>query len=91
MKMHIFTVHDAKVEAYLTPFFARTRGEALRMFQAACQNPEHDFAKHGEDYTLFHLGDYNDEDGSFYTNSTPIPMVKAIDLANGQRDQEANT
>ena len=30
MLLHLFTVHDAKVEAYMAPFFMRSKGEAIR-------------------------------------------------------------
>jgi hypothetical protein len=56
----IFTVYDAKAEAYLPPFFAATNGLAIRMFEAACNDPDHTFFKHASDYTLFCIGTFDD-------------------------------
>lgn len=40
----------------MTPFFAPTRGVAVRQFQAAVNDPNHELHKFAEDYTLFELG-----------------------------------
>lgn len=60
MKLKVFTSYDTKVEAYLQPFFMRTRGEAIRAWTELANNPEHLFSKHPGDYTLFEIGEYDD-------------------------------
>lgn len=63
MKLLGFTVYDSKAEAYLRPFFAGTRGQAMRSFSDAVNDPAHEFNKHAEDYTLFYLGGFNEASG----------------------------
>lgn len=76
----IYTVYDAKAEAYLTPFFAMTNGLALRSFSDAVKDPEHPFCKYAEDYTLFLIGEYDDKTGIATGYETHDPMSKAINL-----------
>lgn len=80
MIQHVFTVFDSKAAAYLLPFYAQTKGVAIRNFTEAVNNPEHQFAKHGEDYTLFELGFYDDINASFQLHETPISIGLAIEF-----------
>ena len=63
MKLQIFAVYDAKVKAYLPVFQARTPAEAQRSFSDAVNSQEHHFSKYPEDFTLFRLASFNDENG----------------------------
>lgn len=56
----IFTIHDNKAQAYLPPFFLHAAGMAKRTFADCCNDPDHAFGKHPEDYTLFQIGSFND-------------------------------
>lgn len=67
MKLKIFTAYDSKVEAYLQPFFMRSRGDAIRAWTDLANNPEHAFHKHAGDYTLFEIGEYDDLTGQMLT------------------------
>lgn len=77
--MKIFTVFDAKAEAYLQPFYARTNGEAIRSFAEACSNPEHNFCKYGADFTLFDIGEF-DENTGVITPCVPHALGNGLDL-----------
>lgn len=80
MKYNMYSVYDSKVEAYAQPIFMRTHGEAIRSFESACNNEQHEFSKHASDYTLFHIGSYDDSDATFECNMTPIPLAKAHEV-----------
>jgi predicted acyl esterase len=67
MKLHVYSVFDKAVGAYLQPFYARSNGEALRSFSEACNNGSSQFAKHAIDYTLVRLGEWDDCSGLFVT------------------------
>ena len=58
-----FAVYDQKAEAYLRPFFTKTRGQAIRGFVDAVNDPNHEFNKHPDDYTLFYLGEFDETKG----------------------------
>ena len=58
---YIYTIHDSKADAYLPPFFLHADGMATRSFQDCIHDPEHNFGKHPQDYTLFNIGSFNDK------------------------------
>ncbi|AXH76472.1 MAG: nonstructural protein [Microviridae sp.] len=76
MKLSMFSVYDKAVQAWLPPFFARAKGEALRNFSAACNDKEHLFFKHIGDYYLAFLGEWDDSTGLFDAIE-PVRLVSA--------------
>jgi hypothetical protein len=80
MKHTVFTVYDSKSEAYLQPFFLQTKGQAVRAFTDSVNDPQHQFCRHPEDYTLFELGEYDDFKGSFKIHKTPQVIGKALEF-----------
>lgn len=79
MNLLMFSVFDSKAKVFSKPFFMRTLGEASRMFADAVNAPAKDnpWAAHPEDYTLFHLADFSDDDGAIF------PLSAKTALANG--------
>ena len=76
----IFTVHDAKAAYYTPPFFARTSGEAMRIFSEAINDPQHHFAKHYTDFTLFEIGEFDDLTGCISSLEAPRPLGNGVDF-----------
>lgn len=79
MKMKAFSVFDSKAEAYLLPFFTTTAGQAVRMFSDACMQEDHAFHKHASDYTLFEIGAFDEESGTFSTLSAHVNLGCAVE------------
>ena len=63
MKHKMFAIHDAKAHAYLPPWFLPTLAMATRTFGDCCNDKNHAFAAHPEDYTLFLNGEFDDATG----------------------------
>lgn len=84
----IFTVYDAAAEAFLQPFFAPTIGSAIRMFSDICEQPDHQFAKHPEDYTLFHIGVYDDSSADIEKMRAPVKLGSALELTSKPSSSE---
>lgn len=80
MKMKVFAVYDSKIEAYLTPHFLRSRGEALRAYFHACNDENSQFAKSPSDFTFFEIGDYDDLTGSISMYESKISLGTALEL-----------
>lgn len=59
----MYAVKDSKAEAFLTPIFATTDGVALRMLEAAVNDPNHDFHRFADDYALWRIGSFCEGDG----------------------------
>lgn len=65
MILEAYSVMDKAVNAFLQPFFCRSKGEAIRSFGQAVNEPGHQFNKHYADYVLFYVGQWNDLSGTF--------------------------
>lgn len=74
MISNVFAVYDSKAAAYLPPFFCRNAGVALRSFEAAAKDASHDFNKYAADYTLFHIGSFDE------VNGVLIPLGANVNL-----------
>ena len=65
MKTQLFAVYDSKAEIYEKPFHMQTVGQALRGFTDVINDKETPLGQHPEDYTLFHIGDYDNTTANF--------------------------
>ncbi len=78
MRMLVFSVFDAAAEAFLPPVFFDTKGQMIRSFVDACNLEGHMFARHADDYTLFHIGFYTPDTGLLEALSPPNSMGNAL-------------
>lgn len=63
----------------MQPFFFKTQGEAIRAWIDVVNDQNTTFAKHPEDYTLFEIAEYNEEQGSFNNYQTKITHGVALE------------
>lgn len=82
MIMLAFSVHDKAVGAFLPVFFARSKGEAIRSFAAASTQQDHQFAKNAGDYTLYHVGQFDDVSGALEPVD-PQRILNALEAGDG--------
>lgn len=75
----VFSIYDVKAEAFLTPLFFRTKGEAVRAFSAAANDAEHQFGKYAEDYVLFQLATFDDSSAKFVMEPAPLSIGSALE------------
>lgn len=78
--MKMFSVYDSKVGAYLAPFFAKSAGEALRMFEDAVNSEGTLFANHPADFTLFEVGEFGELSGELMPREVKIALGLALDF-----------
>ncbi|AXH75651.1 MAG: nonstructural protein [Microviridae sp.] len=71
MKHQVLSVYDSKAKAFAQPFFTANREIALRAFAAAVNDRELLVGKFPQDYTLYLLGEFDDELGGI--NMLPQP------------------
>lgn len=83
MKQKVMTIRDEKAEIYINPFLVRTTGEAERVLTDLLNNPQTNIAKYPESFSLWELGEYNDNTGIFDTHE-PRHVINAIDLRRAQ-------
>ncbi len=73
-----FSVFDAAAEAYMPPTFMQTKGQAIRSFADAVNEEGSAFGRHAADYTLFHVGMFDEQTGSLKPLATPDSLGNAL-------------
>ena len=77
--MTICSIRDSKADAWLTPMHFQSSAHALRAFGDIVNDATSDFAKHPEDYTIYKIGEFNDETGQI-KSQVPDPIALAANL-----------
>lgn len=72
MKLIVISIRDIRADRWMSPQFVASIGGAIRGFgdevnraADAAQNP---FYHHPEDFEMYHLGFFDDENGQFELN-----------------------
>lgn len=86
-RLKVCSVLDAKVAAYNAPFFVRSRGEALRSWQSAVNDPETMMCKYPEDYTLFEIGEFDESTGTLVPASPHVSLGCAVEFKRNAAEQ----
>lgn len=81
--MKLFSIRDRAAGLFGAPFQAPNAALAVRQFQQVQLDNEHVFATHAEDFEIYELGEFVQEDGSFnllaYPERIPMPLPKKGD------------
>lgn len=80
MKVHLYSVYDKAVIAFMPPFQVRARGEAVRSFIDACNDAKVPFGKNAGDYDLYYIGTFDDATGKYENGENcPLQVMSARD------------
>lgn len=85
MKLNAYTIYDVASGTYMRPFFAQADGEAIRGFKDIACDADHSVGKHPEDYTLFRIGEFNDNTGKM-AGETPEKLATALEMVSLDRN-----
>lgn len=86
MRKLIMAVRDAKAEAFMPPMFVQAAGLGLRAFSDAINDPQHEFSRHPEDYSLYMLGEFDELQGVVHPASPgPELVVLGATVLRGDR------
>lgn len=82
MIREIVAVYDSAAEVYGSPVFVGSVGLAIRSFgdevnRAAEDNQMH---RHPGDFSLYHLGSFDDSTGKFVFPEVPRLLVRGVDV-----------
>lgn len=81
MITQVVSLFDKKALAFKTPFFVTRLELATRALANAVNNPNQEtseVAAFTEDFTLYHLGTFNDETAQFKMHAQPIVVAEAL-------------
>lgn len=81
----VFAVYDSKARSFAQPFFSISIETAMRMFKDICEDQNSFLFKHAEDFSLFHLGSFDDDTGQFQNLKAPVSLGLAISYGNTPR------
>lgn len=79
-KLKIFAVYDKKSVAYANPFYFHQKGQAIRAFEDAVNDPQSPLSKHPEDFAIFEIGEWNDTTGVITPLPNPVPVEEALNV-----------
>lgn len=82
MKTQLFCVYDSKAAFYGRPFHAINHDVALRTARDLANDPRGEVNKHPEDYSLFHIGEFDDQTGKVSMNEPILHIVNFHELVN---------
>ena len=87
MNRNIYMVFDTAAAIYMGPIVHRTDGEALRDFEAISTNAETKIGQNPEDFSLYKVGMFNDNDGILQPLEK-ICLGTALEMVAKARQQE---
>lgn len=70
----IFVIYDSKAEAYLQPFFSKTKADAIRAVTDLVNDEKHNFSKWSADFTLFELAMFDEDKGMIVPLEAKLPL-----------------
>lgn len=77
MIYQVVSVHDRAAAAFGRPIFVASLGQAIRSFQDELNRnaPDNQMHHHPDDFDMFHLGTFNEENGTFTNLDEPDPIA----------------
>lgn len=76
MKVNVYAILDTAGQAFLQPWFAANHALAFRNLEKACRNPDSPFVQFPADFTVFCIGQFDDDTGEL------LPHKKHENLGN---------
>lgn len=86
MKIEVMAIKDQQTNAFGQPIFVPTIGAAIRMFgDEINRNADNNqLYKHPEDFSLYHLGSYDDNAGKFQNLDAPTCITTGKQVKIGE-------
>lgn len=77
--LQCLAIRDVKVEAFNRPFFTPAIGAGERAFtdEVNRQDASNEMNRHPADFSLYHLGSYDDSSGTLLPLPTPTLIAQA--------------
>jgi hypothetical protein len=87
MILKMYSVYDRKSEIHQPPCYCHNTGHAMRVFSMAFHNGEtNQLTSYPEDFQLFEVGSFDDQDASIAGLSKPHLICSGTELMNASND-----
>lgn len=80
MFLKVYSIYDSGVEAYMQPFYARAKGEAIRMFTNTVNDVSTVVNAHPDQFTLFEIGVFDDKAGMVDCFAAPLSIGNGLEF-----------
>jgi hypothetical protein len=91
MEMKIYSIFDAVASAFMQPQYFLNDGMAMRSLQQAVNAEEPNAIKNQPaDFTLYHIGTFDDKKGELIPEEVPRRVTIAVELIEGDTKQYTN-
>lgn len=84
MRLNIYTIFDQASGSYKRPFAAQADGEVIRIFKDMAMNAEHEIGAHPEDYSLWRIGIFDDNNAALVPEDKEC-LGTALEMVASQR------
>jgi len=81
MKTNIFSIFDEKAQAFTSPFFQPAVGQAMRAFNDLVVDSKTTIYSHPEDFSLYHIGVFDDNDAQVESFPQPRLLARATEFS----------
>lgn len=78
MKTKAFAVYDSKAKFFDKPIYLRNSAEAIRAFETEANSGKSAISQYPADFTLFEVGEYDDETGLLTSEKAHINLGCAL-------------
>ena len=78
MKQIIASIYDSKVRVWSFPQQFVNKGALARAWEETCNDTNSPFAKYPSDFTMFIVGEWDDETGQISMHQAPEPLGTAV-------------
>lgn len=79
-RLFVCAVRDRAVDSFGTPIFVVAVGQAVRSFADEINNRDSSFAKHPDDFDLYQLGMFDQDEGTLVPIGSPKLVAVGKDL-----------
>lgn len=87
---NLYSVHDYTSGAFWPPFTAENHAVARRSFAQTVNNPKTIINQYPRDFVLYHIGDFDPDDGSIGALTSPEMVCLAESLIQSQSIKPTN-
>ena len=77
MNVKAFSIYDKIAAVFAIPFFQSNSGVAKRAFEQLNSDKNSAIYHHPSDYSLFEVGEYDDQSGKMIPHEVPIHIANA--------------
>lgn len=76
-RMSVYAVLDVKANAFVSPHFHKSHGQAIRDFSAAVRGGKSMLSNYPDDFSLYHLGYFDEVSGLLEDVTPPVFLSRA--------------